>query len=157
MRYVEMRLERSYRSNLTAPFAVSFPAKYPPVNPWSFTTEICSPSYLATPPSNELLAEAGGWPRFGWASAEQQTAGMPVPVSERLRAGGLRWGRGAESSPAVRTNHALRRLARSRQIKDYRADILTHRRMSVFGHNCGFGVYIRIHSLTLAATSEARS
>src|SRR5437867_4344586 len=51
----EIQSGGSYRGKLTAPFGVSFPAKYPPGIPWSFTTDIFSPSHPATPPPTVFL------------------------------------------------------------------------------------------------------
>ena len=47
---VTMQSEGSYRGDLAAPFSGSLPAKYSPSIPWSFTSEIRSPSHPATLP-----------------------------------------------------------------------------------------------------------
>ena len=47
---VTMQSEGSYRGDLAAPFSGSLPAKYSPSIPWSFTSEMRSPSHPATLP-----------------------------------------------------------------------------------------------------------
>ena len=76
----ELQLEGSYRGNLTAPFGVSLPAKYPPGIPWSFTTEICSPSCPATPLPTEFL-------RLSEAPTSRATTppGRPNPFSPQTQ------------------------------------------------------------------------